>query len=77
MRVINASNHTGNPEGNSNYWVTEVAATCYQVNSFIIFASFKTIYTPLTYSPVHCMSLVSVCIKICFLALWRTILRFR
>ncbi len=22
MLVINASNHTGNPEGNSDYWVT-------------------------------------------------------
>ncbi len=48
MLVINASNHTGNPEGNSDYWVTSRPHR----KSFIRLVSFKQIFTPLTYSAV-------------------------
>ncbi len=48
MLVINASNHTGDPEGNSDYWVT---SRRHRKTSFVRLASFKPISTPLTYSP--------------------------
>ncbi len=32
MLVINASNHSGDPEGNSDYLLPEVTERCYQVN---------------------------------------------
>ncbi len=55
MLVINASNHTGNPEGNSDYWVTSRGhrkMLSSERHFQIRLGSFKPIYTPLTYSPV-------------------------
>ncbi len=55
MLVINASKHTGDPEGNSDYWVSSSRCHRKMLSSerhFFRLASFKTISTPLTYSPV-------------------------
>ncbi len=54
MHVISASNHTGNPEGNYNYFQ----------RSFIRLVAFKPIATPLTYSPVKLLFDTFVLMKI-------------
>ncbi len=54
MVVNNASNHTGNPEGNSDYWVTSRGHRKMLSSELHLsdIASFKPIFTPLTYSAV-------------------------
>ncbi len=54
MLVISASKHTGNPEGNSDYWVTsrrhrKMLSSERHLSDY---PHLKPISTPLTYSPV-------------------------